>query len=253
MKRFTLMELLVVVAIIGILLSLLLPSLTKARHVSIQAVCMSNQNQLSKATLLYTKNNNSWLMPVNGSSAYEATQPIDSFFMHWQKRNNLGYIYRDDYTIAYEAFYCPAIPGNPLDIRPAASSDPQPGIKDIFTYQYYIEKFGEYPTAEEMPTMASNFDGRVRSSYYFNPEGKVKARKRIVDHDSSSIMTIDLMMNMFISHGQVGNNWVASKGDSSVKVIKSKEIRDIMFASEVHFNWSNYNSMFSKMLEASNN
>lgn len=42
MKRFTLLELMVVIAIIGILITLLLPSLAKAREVSYSAVCKNN-------------------------------------------------------------------------------------------------------------------------------------------------------------------------------------------------------------------
>ena len=42
MKKFTLLELLVVVAIIGILSSMLLPSLRKARKEAMGSVCKSN-------------------------------------------------------------------------------------------------------------------------------------------------------------------------------------------------------------------
>ena len=55
-KYFTLIELLVVVAIFAILLSILLPSLQKARIKSMVAVCLSNQSQTSKGLQLERHN-----------------------------------------------------------------------------------------------------------------------------------------------------------------------------------------------------
>ena len=57
-NKFTLLELLIVIAIIGILVTLLLPSLGKAREISKRAVCLSNLKQLYMGTVLYGKENN---------------------------------------------------------------------------------------------------------------------------------------------------------------------------------------------------
>lgn len=54
MKKFTLLELLIVIAVIGILLTLLIPSLRKARDRAHTAVCLSNQRQIGVANQLYT-------------------------------------------------------------------------------------------------------------------------------------------------------------------------------------------------------
>lgn len=56
-KNFTLIELLVVIAIIGILASFLLPTLSKARKTSQQAVCKSQQKQISAAIFMYNDDN----------------------------------------------------------------------------------------------------------------------------------------------------------------------------------------------------
>ena len=66
MKRFTLIELLVVIAIIGILVTLLLPSLSKAREVSRRAVCKSNLRQSGTATTMYAETNDSILLDTRG-------------------------------------------------------------------------------------------------------------------------------------------------------------------------------------------
>ncbi|MDD7986600.1 type II secretion system protein [Lentisphaera marina] len=57
MKKFTLIEVLVVVAIIGILASMLLPVLSKGRAKARQAVCTSNLKQMYYATYSYTTDN----------------------------------------------------------------------------------------------------------------------------------------------------------------------------------------------------
>ena len=48
------MELLVVIAIIGLLISILLPSLSKARSTAVTVLCQSNQRQVNAATIQYT-------------------------------------------------------------------------------------------------------------------------------------------------------------------------------------------------------
>ncbi len=59
MKKFTLVELLVVIAVIGILASMLLPSLQKAREKGRQALCTSNLKQFGVAVEMYISENDS--------------------------------------------------------------------------------------------------------------------------------------------------------------------------------------------------
>ena len=60
-KTFTLIEVLVVVAIIGILASLLMPSLKKSRESARRAICLSNLKQHHIAIYLYTDDNDQYL------------------------------------------------------------------------------------------------------------------------------------------------------------------------------------------------
>ncbi|MFN3689532.1 MAG: type II secretion system protein [Fimbriimonadales bacterium] len=54
-RGFTLIELMIVIAIVVVLAALLLPVFAAARHASKSSVCASNLRQLSKATLLYVQ------------------------------------------------------------------------------------------------------------------------------------------------------------------------------------------------------
>lgn len=60
LQKFTLIEVLVVVAIIGILASLLLPSLKKARDSSRRGVCVNNLKNISTSLLMYPDDNNQY-------------------------------------------------------------------------------------------------------------------------------------------------------------------------------------------------
>ncbi|MBI4472409.1 MAG: prepilin-type N-terminal cleavage/methylation domain-containing protein [Acidobacteria bacterium] len=63
-KGFTLVELLVVVAIIALLAALLLPALGRAKENGRVAVCLSNLRQISVALQFYTDDNRGYLPPI---------------------------------------------------------------------------------------------------------------------------------------------------------------------------------------------
>ncbi|HEV7300886.1 MAG TPA: type II secretion system protein [Tepidisphaeraceae bacterium] len=60
-RAFTLVELLVVIGIIAVLISILLPSLGKAREAGNTVACLSNQRQIALAIQMYVADQRGWM------------------------------------------------------------------------------------------------------------------------------------------------------------------------------------------------
>ena len=64
-KGFTLIELLVVIAVLALLLSVIMPSLTKAKEFARRTVCLSHLSQLGLISVTYSQDNNDWFPDYN--------------------------------------------------------------------------------------------------------------------------------------------------------------------------------------------
>jgi prepilin-type N-terminal cleavage/methylation domain-containing protein len=83
---FTLIEVLVVIAVIAILLAILMPTLNRAREHARRVVCMSNQRQLVTAWNMYANHFHDFMplaYPDGGTSSQPPNNTIDVKFIPW--------------------------------------------------------------------------------------------------------------------------------------------------------------------------
>lgn len=122
---FTLVEMLLVVALIALLISILLPSLARSREISRRAVCASNLHQMSTALDEYViafrrryPGGNATLTPGNG---IDSTYSVPN-----QRPMGLAHLITENFLNSPMLMYCPSWthPWNQFNVVDVAGNDP---------------------------------------------------------------------------------------------------------------------------------
>jgi len=111
---FTLVELLVVVAVLAILMGLLMPALAQARHYARRTVCSSNLHQVSMAIHIYAEDFQDTIpfgpegRPVTGSNFYTVTGNVTSLLsLEDGAPVGLGLLLKDYLSEQPKVLFCP--------------------------------------------------------------------------------------------------------------------------------------------------
>ncbi len=200
-RKFTLLELLIVIAIIAILAALLLPALSAARDKARALSCLNNLKTLGIAMNQYTLNFDDYLIPANNVSSAE-TPSNDDRYTWW-----VGILcdltpYTDDaamlsrrssYGLVWGQHWQPHPPKGDFSC-PAAELGVQWGGEYFYTH-YYLNH----------PLHGGRFNGEAAYALPHYKLARVKMPSSAVSLAERGAPTIEKSWNVFLSYQGAGS------------------------------------------------
>lgn len=165
-RAFTLVELLVVVAILGMLVALLMPALQRARELARKVMCQTNLSALGKGWTVYFEDWNN-MIPQTHNTGKHVPDCLSQFTymiycgnpkhtVHTPDYVNAGVLFREGLVNGGKVYVCPEIEKNygkawftrgyaHLDYRHPLNKNPWPVVRTCGTYMTYGKRrFNNY-------------------------------------------------------------------------------------------------------------
>ncbi len=115
-RGFSLIDVLVTMAVIAVLLSILTPSLSSIRETARQVICRSNIRQLGIGVTQFAAEHGDRVPPSvyvpEGSGTLAPWETMTLRIAPGSKWDGLGHLYEGEYTSAAQVFHCPSHTGN---------------------------------------------------------------------------------------------------------------------------------------------
>jgi len=164
-KAFTLVELLVIIAVVVVLIVLQLPALAKVNRQTLQAQCAGNLRQFALAVHIYAGENNDRLPPATGNWPWDMATPVaDAIVLYGAPRPVL---------------YCPAFPEQNVD----GLWNYSPAFRVIG----YVTSFGPAPSISTTNLNTTLTPQRTSPGPILLPPGRPALRVLVADSVMSQI------------------------------------------------------------------
>lgn len=237
-KAFTLVELLVVIAVIAVLMGILMPALGSAREQARRTVCSAHMHDLGLSISLYCEQEDGALpaLRVGQNGDTNNTQLTNHHARWWRINNqagqmsywNLGLLWKAGIVEDGKIFFCP-------------------GARAAFKYKDYTEE--GFPT--DIQISATSARG-VRVPYSYNPEcvsltDRTRKYEKLMAMKVDALLVVDHLTSTNATTGAGiahGKGWNLLRGDNSVAFSVNSAAQEVIDASS-SFDGKDYESLDS--------